>query len=302
MDSIHTDYAKIAGVSIASAAINCSSPMDIHIVTLRESKGESETIVRLREFVERNGCSLIMHEVDASDLNLNEDRMGYVGTMLRLLLPSVLDCDKAIYLDCDLVVNMDLTEMWSIDLEGRSIAGALDEGISDSYSKREMRGIVGDSEYLNAGVLIMNLKRIRAEHDLFNESIGYLDSHEKAIMRDQDALNHIFIDDKKVIDRRYNRLASSVTTEEGFDDKIIHYTGKKPWKVIRGDSYDEFWRYMLMLPWMQSPDECWRWMKDVVDNRTLADTLGVHGKIVPMARMFFKALKIRLLCEIGARR
>ena len=229
--------------------------------------------------------------------------MTYVGTMLRLLLPDVLDMDKAIYLDCDLAVNIDLKEMWNIDLQGRSIAGSLDEGISDTYSKSQIRRIMGkDTDYLNAGVMIMDLKKIRENHDLFNESLEYLDTHPKAIMRDQDALNYIFIDDKLTIDRKYNRLASSVTKEEGFDDKIIHFTGKKPWKVIRSDVYDEYWRYFLMMPWMSDPQECWRWTKDVVDNRTLADTLGEHGKIIAMVKMFFRALKLRLMYEIGAKR
>ncbi len=303
MDSIHTDYAKIASASIASAAMNCSEPMDIHIVTVKEDKGQSETITDISEFVTQYGCDLILHETDVSSLNINEERMSYIGTMLRLLLPNILEMDKIIYLDCDLAVNIDLKEMWDLDLEGRSVAGSLDEGISDSYTKSQIRRIMGkDTDYLNAGVMIMDLKKIRENHDLFNESIDYLDTHRKAIMRDQDALNYIFIDDKLTIDRKYNRLASSVSKEEGFDNKIIHFTGKKPWKVIRSDVYDEYWRYFLMMPWMSDPQECWRWTKDVVDNRTLADTLGEHGKIVAMVKMFFRALKLRLMYEIGAKR
>jgi len=303
MDSIHTDYAKIASASIASAAMNCSEPMDIHIVTVKEDKGQSKTIADISEFVTQYGCDLILHETDVSSLNINEERMSYIGTMLRLLLPNILEMDKIIYLDCDLAVNIDLKEMWDLDLEGRSVAGSLDEGISDSYTKSQIRRIMGkDTDYLNAGVMIMDLKKIRENHDLFNESIDYLDTHRKAIMRDQDALNYIFIDDKLTIDRKYNRLASSVSKEEGFDNKIIHFTGKKPWKVIRSDVYDEYWRYFLMMPWMSDPQECWRWTKDVVDNRTLADTLGEHGKIVAMVKVFFKALKLRLMYEIGAKR
>lgn len=303
MDSIHTDYAKIASASIASAAMNCSEPMDIHIVTVKQDKGPSKTIEDISDLVSQYGCDLILHEVDVSTLNISEERMSYIGTMLRLLLPNVLECDKVIYLDCDLAVNIDLKEMWDLDLHGKSVIGSLDEGISDSYSKSQIRKIMGkDTDYLNAGVMIMDLKRIRENHDLFNESIDYLNTHRKAIMRDQDALNYIFIDDKLTIDRKYNRLASSVTKEEGFDDKIIHFTGKKPWKVIRSDVYDEYWRYFLMMPWMSDPQECWRWTKDVVDNRTLADTLGEHGKIIAMVRMFFRALKLRLMYEIGAKR
>ncbi len=303
MDSIHTDYAKIASASIASAAINCSEPMDIHVVTIKQDMGPSKTMEDISEFVSQHGCALILHEVDVSGFDIGPERMTYVGTLLRLLVPNILDCDKVIYLDCDLAVNMDLKEMWGIDLAGNSVAGSVDEGISDTYSKSQIRRIMGkDTDYLNAGVMVMDLKKIRENHDLFNESLDYLDSHPKAKMRDQDALNYIFLDDKLTIDRKYNRLASSVSAEEGFGDKIIHFTGKKPWKVIRSDVYDEFWRYFLMMPWMTDPQECWRWTKDVVDNRTLADTLGQHGKFVAMTKMFFRAMKLRLMYEIGAKK
>ena len=303
MDSTHTDYAKIASASIASAAINCSEPMDIHIVTLKEDKGQSKTIEDIREFISMHGCELILHEVDVSELDISPEKMDHIGTLLRLLVPDILDSDRVIYLDCGLAINLDLKEMWDLDLQGKSIAGSVDEGISGTYSKSQIRKIIGgDTDYLNAGVLVMDLKKIREKHDLFNESLDYLDTHPKARMYDQDALNHIFLKDKLTIDRKYNRIASSVTTEEGFENKIIHFTGKKPWKVMRSDVYDEYWRYFLMMPWMSDPQECWRWTKDVVDNRTLPDTLGEHGKVVAMTKMFYRAMKLRLLHEIGAKR
>lgn len=303
MDSVHTDYAKIASVSIVSAIMNCSSPLDVHVITLKENKGESEILGDVREFVKNRDAEIIVHEVGLSDLNIGKDRESYVGTLLRLLLPELIDEDKVIYLDCDLVINMDLTELWNLNLNGKSIAGSVDEGISDTYSPGKIKKIMGaETPYLNAGVLVMDLSKIRKEHKLFDESLDYLDAHTKAVMHDQDALNYLFINDKTVVDRKYNRLASSVSSEEGFDDKIIHFTGKKPWKVIRSDVYEQFWHYFLMMPWMTDPRECWRWTKDVVDNRTLADTLGVHGKIVPMVKMFSKALYTRLMCELGAKK
>ena len=118
MDSVHTDYAKIASASIASAAMNCSEPMDIHVVTVKQDKGPSKTIEDISDFVSQYGCNLILHEVDVSSLKVNEERMSYIGTMLRLLLTDVLDLDKVIYLDCDLAVNIDLKEMWDLNLQG----------------------------------------------------------------------------------------------------------------------------------------------------------------------------------------
>ncbi len=250
--------------------------------------------------VEPHDARIILHEVDVSGADVREDRRKHIGTLLRLLLPEILAEDRAIYLDCDLVVNLDLAELWNADIGGRSIAGAVDEGIGDTYSRSKMRSVVGsDEDYLNAGVLVMDLKRIREEHELFSESMDYLDSRKNAIMLDQDALNHIFIGDKTVLDRKYNRIASSVSAEEGFGDKIIHFAGKKPWKIIRSESGYQFWRYFLMMPWMSDPQESWRWTKDLVDISTLAETLGANGKIGALAKVFFRTFKLKLFREIG---
>lgn len=300
MDSVFTDYAKIAAVSIYSAALNCSVPLDIHIVTVKEGRGEAQTIDDLRSMVEQNDVRIILHEVDLTSLSVSEERKKYIGTLLRLFLPEILAEDKVIYLDCDLVINLDLKELWDEDTRGNSIAGAVDEGICSKYSRSKMRSVIGsDKDYLNAGVLVMNLKKIRGEHSLFSESMDYLDSCMNAIMRDQDALNHIFINDKTVLDRKYNRFASTVSAEEGFEDKIIHFAGKKPWKVIRSESGYQFWRYFQMMPWMSDPQESWKWTKDLVDISTLAETLSDHGKIGDLVEVFFKTFKLKLFREIG---
>lgn len=300
MDSVFTDYAKIAAVSIYSAALNCSVPLDIHIVTVKEGRGEAQTIDDIRSMVGQHNARIILHEVDISSLGVSEERKKYIGTLLRLFLPEILAEDKVIYLDCDLAINLDLAELWDESLCGKSIAGAVDEGIGDIYSRSKMRSVIGsDKDYLNAGVLVMDLKKIRGEHSLFSESIDYLDACKKAVMRDQDALNHIFIGDKTVINRKYNRIASTVSSGEGFKDVIIHFTGKKPWKVIRSESGYQFWHYFLMMPWMTDPLECWRWTKDLVDIYTLPETLGAHGKIGAIAKIFIKTLKLKFNQELG---
>ena len=70
----------------------------------------------------------------------------------------------------------------------------------------------------------------------------------------------------------------------------------KDWKRNEGANNPGFDNYLYAE--FDNPDIT----KDVVDNRTLADTLGEHGKIIAMVKMFFRALKLRLMYEIGAKR
>ena len=50
-----------------------------------------------------------------------------IGMLYRAFIPDVLNnLEKVIYLDCDIVVNMDIYELWKIDLQNNSLAGVID--------------------------------------------------------------------------------------------------------------------------------------------------------------------------------
>ena len=102
------------------------------------------------------------------------------ATMYRLLIPRLVkelgdaDIDKCIYLDSDLVVEGDISELFHIDMEDCCIAGVRERAISDK--KMEELQIPALDQYVNAGVLLMNLKEI--------ERCGLAESLEDAGYRD----------------------------------------------------------------------------------------------------------------------
>lgn len=88
-------------------------------------------------------------------------------TYYRLMLPSILsECDKCIYLDSDIIVCGDLRDLYETEVDGFYVAGVKAPG----YMHREdieiycrKSGLPSMDRYINAGVLLMNLKEIRAD-------------------------------------------------------------------------------------------------------------------------------------------
>ena len=171
--------------------------------------------------------------------------------MYRLFLHEVAPCDKVIYLDCDITVNMDLAELYDIDLGEHYLAAVEEpnlthrekfEGLS-SFSKQPER-------YFNAGMLLMNLRKVRelcAGRNVFLDA--FIEHHATLTFNDQDLLNGILasIDDSVLfVDEKYNyminttgRLLESLQELRG---KIIHYLLTKPWDTFYPAGL-LFWKY-----------------------------------------------------------
>ena len=90
------------------------------------------------------------------------------ATFYRLLLCDLLDDDRCIYLDSDIVVTEDLQTLYSVEIDGYYIAGCRDIWIDmmaeEKRAVRRLRtGIPSMDEYVNGGVLVMNLRKIRED-------------------------------------------------------------------------------------------------------------------------------------------
>ena len=189
-----------------------------------------------------------------------------IGTLYRMFIPDVIpSClDKVIYLDCDILVNLDIRELWEINLEDKSIAGALDplHYAKSSPTYYQIKLVVGSAEsYINAGVTIMNLRKIREIKDFCGICVDWLLKHSHfRIFPDQDMLNAIFLNDIKIIDPKFNVFADIHNTMQDISDKIIHVNGSrsKPWKYFYGCQHDHlYWKMFLRSAWGQNitPEE-----------------------------------------------
>ncbi len=207
-----------------------------------------------------------------------------IETLFRLYLPSLLEnIDKVIYLDPDLVVMKDLADLYNTDLENYYVAGVKDliclnlikSQKQIQYKNKKMSWVnyykaIGLKEtqfynYLQAGVLVFNLKKIR-EDNKQNAMVDAIQAHGYLFFNDQDAINIAFKDSIKYLDIRYNftdprgqLLKNNLNYDENVEYNlsrdnpyIIHYTGKdKPWNFKKNyilAYWETYWQYRQKTP------------------------------------------------------
>ncbi len=122
-----------------------------------------------------------------------------VSSLVRCRIPSILpEAERVIYIDGDTIVRTDLTELYSMDMSHAMIAGVWDVGEWDGKG-RHSRKAVGSESYVNAGVLLMNLKRMR------ESGVAAKLEHRAAHLPkdwhwlDQDVINSQCPDEEKII-------------------------------------------------------------------------------------------------------
>lgn len=119
--------------------------------------------------------------------------------MLRLFADTVPQIpDKILYLDTDVLCRGDFTDFYNYDIQDVEIAG-----VPDRYGKWFF-GNVFKRDYLNSGVLLLNMKNIR-KSNLFKKCRKRC-AEKRTFMPDQTALNKFAV--KLKVGGRYNEQGS----------------------------------------------------------------------------------------------
>jgi lipopolysaccharide biosynthesis glycosyltransferase len=178
-----------------------------------------------------------------------------VSTFDRLFLPRVLDkLDKVLYLDVDILVRGDVGELYDTKLGDKVFAGKKSElggweNLIDvitrvslllppkkAWALRRRAHATGNmiADTYNAGILLMNLKKMREED--FIENNLYL--VEELRLNDQDVMNFYSAGRALKLDGDWNYVP---TQDYSKNPKIVHWAGPaKPWKPAFALYKDEF--------------------------------------------------------------
>lgn len=171
------------------------------------------------------------------------------GCMLRLFADLEDLPDKLLYLDSDVVCRdgAGLEALYDTDVEDWEYAAVLDHYGSWFFRQNPFR-----RDYVNSGVLLLNMRRIR-QTGLF-EQCRTLCRTKKMFLPDQSALNRL-VQRKKLLPRKYNeqRRLRSDTVLQHFTTffrffPVIRYVTVKPWeqekvhKVLKLREYDDLFR------------------------------------------------------------
>lgn len=170
------------------------------------------------------------------------------ATYYRLLAGDILppQVERVLYLDPDIVINKSLAELYSFDMGDNVIAGATHLFGPLGKINRLRLGMKNNHCYINAGVILIDLKKWR-ETVSVKDILGYISKkHRTLFLADQDVINALFADKTAVLDERiynldektYKYYSKARSGHKRIDlqwvcenSVVIHFNGKhKPWK------------------------------------------------------------------------
>ena len=169
--------------------------------------------------------------------------------MLRLFadkIPDITGTEKLLYLDADVICRKDFSGFYHQDLSGYEMAGVADHYGRWIYSRGPLK-----ADYLNSGVLLLNMEEIRDTRLL--EKCRELCADKKMFLPDQSALNRLSVSKKKQ-PRRFNeqRRLHDDTVFQHFTTSFrmfpwLHTVTVKPWEVEKMHSKLKLHEYDALL-------------------------------------------------------
>ena len=251
--STDDNYVPFLDVAIKSLIANASDNHNYRIIVL--NTGLNEDNVRLVMENEKPGFKVDFIDISAEVENIKSRFKNVyhfsVVTYYRLFIASLFpQYDKVLYLDCDLVLLGDAAELYNVEL-GDNILGACPEEFVQNtkefriYAEKAL-GVDPDG-YVNAGVLVMNLKEFRRQkiEEKFVDLITRYDFD--LLDPDQAYLNYLCLGKIHVLPNGWNKEPMPVECEG--KKNIVHYAlYKKPWQYDDVVDGEYFWEYAKQSP------------------------------------------------------
>lgn len=279
MNIIYTcdnNYIWLQGISMISLYENNKMMDELNVFLLGENISEENKGI-LRDISEKYNRHITIIDVPHLDIpdSLVSDRWplsAFTRLYAHALLPA--DIKKVLYLDCDTIINGDISELDHVDFQDNIVMGVKD-CIGKEY--RVNIGLRADEVYINAGVLLLNLEKMR-KLNMKKRIDHFMRRYEKRInYADQDILNGIFKGRKGAIAPKYNVMTIDfmyshkeiVTLRKPVnfydenelktaivDPRIIHYTTNmrtiRPWYSNTNHPYAfRFMEYKMLSPWKE---------------------------------------------------
>lgn len=250
--SIDDNYAPFLSVALSSIVRNSSKTYAYKVIVLYMKLSERNRRMLASLAAENLEIQFISMEnrLDGiTDCMSNRLRADYFTLTIyfRLFIPVMFpEYDKAIYLDSDIVVPGDISELYRTELGDNLLAAAADHSVVDvpQLAKYIEDGVGIDKyHYINSGVLLMNLKRMR-EAQLEQRFLELMNTyHFDCIAPDQDYLNVMCSGKILYLPASWDAMPTQ-GTKPIKNPKLIHYNlFAKPWCYDHVQYEEYFWEY-----------------------------------------------------------
>lgn len=256
-------YSKFVGTAMLSIFENSNAPSfppSITIHLLHDNTLTADNRNKFSYIAERYGQivkfynmeELCAHKIkEIADLLPKANKMRFTFAMYyRFFIPYVLpqEIKKAIFLDADMIVNLDIAELYQIDLGEKVL------GVVPNHTQR-INSSSGNLNYFNSGMLLMNIPAFRSEEENLKNSLKFLAENNPDKAYDQEILNHCFEKKTLHLPVKFNRLlkwerSQNIVNTEG---KIYHYSHADSARSVgldMNDHHNRLWMsYFIKTPW-----------------------------------------------------
>lgn len=231
--AVNDSYVEQLCVAIVSVLKNnACERINFYVLTNDFSEDSKIKIENIRRRWDNwNIQYLTVQKEQVSSLKLNIDYITAETYFRYFIADLVPEIDKCLYLDADLVVNGTIRSLYDTNIEGCYCAGVRDLYIEEIKYKSKINFDDKDL-YVNAGMLLMNLAKIREDNMVCKLLENTKELADKIQFQDQDVINVTFKGKIKEVDSVYNFTSHNVKLEKEKRKKaiVVHYTGKeKPW-------------------------------------------------------------------------
>ena len=267
------NYIMPTGVMLYSVCRN-NTDVDIafHIITDGVEAEEKEKLIKtVKQFKNKSILFYDAKVLDTSAFPIMENCHYPISAFYRLFITEILPVTlkKVLYLDVDIIVRQSLLSLWNVCLGDYAIAAVSDWHIECTDSSERLC-YPKDLGYVNTGVLLINLEYWRV-HNVMKSFLEYMNSHaDKNLYADQDILNYVFRDNKKVLPVKYNLqtgllwnkikdyfeedVYNKKVREAVHDCVIVHFSGRKPWQTSCKHPFrSTFLKYYSQTLWKNEP-------------------------------------------------
>ena len=238
------NYADLTEISIRSL-IDTSDPKNIYEIHIIYSSAPS--VPKIKSKYDKDNIHIILHELPTKRKKYSLGSYKYTSqaTYFRFEIPKLItDAKWCIYLDCDIIIKHDIFDLWKERDDAYDICAIKDTGAGYKCGKKLFKY---PERYFNAGVLVMNLDKMRKMNfdklwKKTHDTYGKCDA-------DQGILNICFNESVKILplhwnvfytyvnDPNFNYPSSTYPLKERKEacknPYIVHYIGKKGSDLMR---------------------------------------------------------------------
>ena len=224
-----------ASVAAASVCVNAQPTTEL-VFHLFTENVRNESVEFFRKTILRLHSNASVVQFACTDETLKGlpqwggSRMSALRCSYAKLLP---DVDVCVHLDADVLFLSSVEEYVDFMRDDAYVVASIEQDAPTAkrecdWIKRATGVTVREDQYFLAGMMVMNLKKIR--DDGLADAFGpFFEAHPDVYSPDMDALNTFFVGHVVVVPKKWNLLQTILTDEELKQRPVIHYVCGVPW-------------------------------------------------------------------------